>query len=149
MSITRHVLFKSQSFNTTVPKDYFINDCCFGDDVAHWLIEGLQHNGYQALDEPGQEDFGWYLNFTAAQKEYCLIIAYRPGEGNEEGDWICTLERKVGLGFFFGAAKRGVELAAAEAIHSVLSASPHVRDVRWFTDEDFGAERNARSQPAS
>jgi hypothetical protein len=26
------VTFNSSAFNTTQPKSYFINDCCFGDD---------------------------------------------------------------------------------------------------------------------
>ena len=32
------VTFGSAAFNMAEPKDYFINPCCFGDDVANWLI---------------------------------------------------------------------------------------------------------------
>jgi hypothetical protein len=31
------VAFESTAFNMAEPKDYFINPCCFGDDVATWL----------------------------------------------------------------------------------------------------------------
>lgn len=56
------VYFLSSAFNCTQPKDYFINDCCFGDDVARWLIQQLRTQGVQTA-EPGQEDFGWYFTF--------------------------------------------------------------------------------------
>jgi hypothetical protein len=32
------VTFKSTAFNVMERRPYFINDCCFGDDVAKWLI---------------------------------------------------------------------------------------------------------------
>ena len=35
------VTFRSSAFNTTESKDYFINECCFGDDAARWIIERL------------------------------------------------------------------------------------------------------------
>jgi len=39
MIVRRNVIFQSTAFNTSQPKDYFINDCCYGDDVARWLME--------------------------------------------------------------------------------------------------------------
>ena len=36
------VTFRSSAFNTTQPKDYFINPGCFGDDVAKWLMGELR-----------------------------------------------------------------------------------------------------------
>lgn len=35
------VTFESTAFNMAEPKDYFINPCCFGDDLAKWLIDEL------------------------------------------------------------------------------------------------------------
>jgi len=39
------VTFESTAFNMTQPKDYFINACCFGDDLAEWLIGELRKQG--------------------------------------------------------------------------------------------------------
>src|SRR5437016_2303767 len=50
--------FRSSAFNTSVVKPYFINECCFGDDLAEWMIARLRANGIQTDDKPGQEDFG-------------------------------------------------------------------------------------------
>src|SRR6266481_2083725 len=62
-SMKTEVYFHSTIFNCTEPKDYFINECCFGDDVARWLIKQLKAQGLQTADEPCQEDFGWYFTF--------------------------------------------------------------------------------------
>jgi hypothetical protein len=39
------VTFESTAFNMAEPKEYFINPCCFGDDVAEWLIGELPRQG--------------------------------------------------------------------------------------------------------
>ncbi len=31
--------FESEAFNHSEPKEYFINPCCFGDDLARWLMD--------------------------------------------------------------------------------------------------------------
>jgi hypothetical protein len=66
------VTFESSAFNTTDPKGYFINPCCFGDDVAKWLARQLRDKGHEAGETPGQEDFGWYLTFRISKAEYCF-----------------------------------------------------------------------------
>jgi hypothetical protein len=33
------VVFKSEMFNTTERKPYFVNDCCFGDDLNTRLAQ--------------------------------------------------------------------------------------------------------------
>src|SRR5256885_83320 len=91
------VHFKSDSFNSTQPKDYFINEGCFGDDVCRWLIQELRSRGLQTDAKPSQEDFGWYFSFRLNGNDYCFIIGYRPGAGQFEGDWFGWLEREVGL----------------------------------------------------
>ena len=31
--------FESRAFNHTEPRDHYINPCCFGDDLARWLMD--------------------------------------------------------------------------------------------------------------
>ncbi len=146
------VTFKSSAFNMSEPKEYFINPCCFGDDVARWLAEQLRGKGYQAAEVPGQEDFGWYFRFTESGIEHCFVIGHRPGDNNEEGLWIGWLERNRGfLASLVGARKRGVQPAAARAIHEILSGSPQIRNVRWHFERDFdsGREQAATPEPSS
>ena len=138
------VTFASAAFNTTEPKNYFINDCCFGDDVAVWLIQELRKDGMETDEKPGQEDFGWYLNFEAGGIGHTFVIGRRPDD-EREGAWIGWLERRRGfIGSILGGRKRGIQASAAEAIHQVLSRSPVIREVRWHFQRDFDAGREER-----
>jgi hypothetical protein len=132
----------------TEPRDYFINPCCFGDDVAEWLIGELRKQGMGTDEKPGQEDFGWYVNFELAGINHTLVIGHRPHGETEEGTWIGWLERQRGLiGSILGRRKRGIQSSAAQAIHQILTESQTVRDVRWHFRRDFdrGIERGALS----
>lgn len=146
------VTFQSSAFNTTERKDYFINDCCYGDDVARWLMEQLRGRGIQTDAEPGQEDFGWYFGFRVGDTDYHFVIGHRPADGSDPAVWIGWLERKAGLlGSMFGGRKRGIQPDGARAIHSVLSSSPQVSSVRWHHQQDFdaGREDNGQTEPTA
>lgn len=143
------VTFESTAFNMTEPKDYFINPCCFGDDLAEWLIKELRKLGMKADEKPGQEDFGWYLDFEVAGIGHTLVIGHRPTGENEAGTWIGWLERKRGLfGSLFGGRNRGIQSSAAEAIHLILVGSPQIRDVRWHYSHDFDKGNDDRGAPS-
>jgi len=143
------VTFKSLSFNTTEPKDYFINPYCFGDDVAKWIMQRLKRIGISTSNEPGQEDFGWYFNFELPDATYCLVVGYRPGETNKDGLWVCQIERHRGLvASLLGGRKRGIGQTAARTIHSVLFGSPDARELRWYIERDFSSGREELGKPA-
>ena len=144
------VTFKSTAFNITEPRPYFINECCFGDDTAKWLLGELQRSGLGAGDEPGQEDFGWYLNFEVAGVGHCFVLLYRSDDVREGATWIGVLERNRGFfGSIFGRRKHGIQPSAAQAIHSILATSTLIRDVRWHFPEDFdkGYEKKGTPTP--
>ena len=144
------VTFESKAFNMAEPKDYFINPHCYGDDVANWLIDELRKQGVEPDDKPGQEDFGWYLNFRIGGFGHCFVIGHRPNGENEPGRWIGWIERSRGfLGSLSGGRKRGIHPSASETINRILSSSPLVRDVRWHFQPDFdkGYEERGTSSP--
>ncbi|MFB3880335.1 MAG: hypothetical protein ACE149_03680 [Armatimonadota bacterium] len=143
------VTFRSTAFNTTESKDYFINEGCFGDDLAKWLIQELRARGFQIDDEPDQEDFGWYFDFGVGDTPHCLVIAFRPPNGAEEGDWVCWLERSRGLlSSALGFRNKGIQREAAEAIHAVLASSAQVREVRWHLKKDFDSGHEELGVPS-
>jgi hypothetical protein len=144
------VTFKSTAFNITEPRPYFINECCFGDDTAKYLLSELQRSGLRVGDKPGQEDFGWYLNFEVADVSHCLVLLYRSDDVREGATWIGVLERNRGFfGSIFGRRAHGIQASAAKAIHRVLATSTLIRDVRWHFQEDFdkGHEEKGASTP--
>jgi hypothetical protein len=131
------VTFTTSRFNTSVNHDYFINEGCFGDDLAKWLIEKLARAGFQTADSPGQEDFGWYLTFTVDDEEHCFVVGYRPAS-NENGMWIGWLERSRSfVPSLFGARNRGILPQAANAIQNALMDERSIQDVRWHFKQDF------------
>lgn len=135
------VHFRATGFNTTQPRDYFINPCCYGNDLCHWLIAELKARGFQAEDEPGQEDFGWYLTFRAGEVDHTFVVGYGEEDPPDEGFWRGWLERDAGfVSSILGGRKRGIRAEAAEAIHGVLAGSERVRDVSWHIpgDEEHG-----------
>ena len=69
MIVRRNVIFQSTAFNTSEPKDYFINDCCYGDDLARWIMEQLRARGIHTGQVPGQEDFGWFFTFRVGETD--------------------------------------------------------------------------------
>ena len=141
------VTFENPAFNTTERKDYFINDCCYGDDVARSLMEQLSSHGFQTDPEPGQEDFGWYFGFRAGDADHQFIIGHRPADGTDPAVWIGWLERKAGIiGTVFGARNRGVQPAAVTAMHSAISALPQVGNIRWHRKDEFEAGKEDLGQ---
>ncbi len=153
------ITFQSKEFNSTVPQEHFINDCCYGDDICKWLIEELTKKGVDCDKEPGQEDFGWYFNFSVNKVVYCLVCAFRLGEGEdqeqdqekkeeaasseaENGDWIIWIERSAGfMASLFGARNKGLDEAVPKLIHSTLSANPAITNIKWHRKKDFDAGR--------
>ena len=144
------VTFQSGVFNTTERRPYVINDACYGDDVARWIISELNLRGIPSDPEPGQEDFGWYVTYRPGQAEHQLVLGYRPGDDKDPAVWLGWVERNAGtLASLLGARRRGIEPVAVEVIHDILSRGEFISRVRWYRKSDFdaGNEANASTQP--
>ncbi|HVU86768.1 MAG TPA: hypothetical protein VHD36_05575 [Pirellulales bacterium] len=76
-----HLVFMTDQFNCSQPQPHYINDCCYGDDLADWLAEKLRSRGYR-VEKPGQEDWGWYLYAWSAAAAYFVAIGVTPGDEN-------------------------------------------------------------------
>jgi hypothetical protein len=84
--------FRSTAFNNFEPRPYFINDCCYGDDLAKWMIGRLRERGLKTDDEPGQEDFGWYFNFWVPEGWHRCVLGPSRGRvasvaGGSRASW--------------------------------------------------------------
>jgi hypothetical protein len=131
------VTFRSDAFNTTVVRPYFMNALCFGDDVAQHIVFELEKRGYKA-EAPAQEDFGWYFRFSVSGKPHLFVIGRRP----VEGDWLGSIER---VPFLF--VKRAVDPEAPVAIDSVLANDEVFQKVRWHHGEQFDAGEEELGTP--
>lgn len=144
--VKTEVRFRSAAFNTSEPRQYFINPCCYGDDLCRWLIHELRSRGFRTADIPEQEDFGWYFTFYVDDSEHCFIVGYEEGEMPNSGVWRGWLERKVGFfASLLGARKRGISPEAVNVIDNILSTSDKVHDVSWnFAHEEDGGRSGSR-----
>ena len=131
------VTFRSEQFNATIVRPYFLNPLSFGDDVAQHVAYELQRLGHTA-DEPAQEDFGWYFRFAVTGKRHLFVVGRRP----VEGDWLGSLER---VPFLF--LKRPVEREASEAIQAALADRDVFQNVRWHDADAFDGGREDEWSP--
>jgi hypothetical protein len=125
-------VFESAAFEHAEPKEHWINPCCFGEDLAHWLAEELRPRGVQ-VEEPGQEDFGWYLDVVVNSERSCLVIG-----SDGEGTWYIVVERACGfVGSLLGGRHRAVGTRTVALLEEVLTDAAEVRDLRWATWKAF------------
>jgi len=92
------ILFTTDRFNLSQPKEHFINECCYGDDMAAWLRGKLSGLGIHAT-EPRQEDWGWYMEVGHGQYTYFVGIggnAENESSGNL-GEWRLMVEKHRSL----------------------------------------------------
>jgi len=143
----KYVTFSCSGFNTSEPRDYFINPNNFGDELAKRLMQELRVRNTAVDSELGQEDHGWYLTFHSGGKSYDFVLGHR---GEERAEWLGWLERGAGfLPSLFGARKRSVPPEIAQLVHAALVSLPEVHGVRWHLTKDFdtGNEELATAEP--
>ncbi|HZQ19589.1 MAG TPA: hypothetical protein VFA90_12775 [Terriglobales bacterium] len=132
MKVRTFVTFRSGKFNISESKPHYINPCCFGDDVAEWLVQRLKEVGVPVDEKIGQEDFGWYLGFESATTKYHFVLSYNP-----DGYWFGWLERQRGfMASALGLRRKDISTDATVIIHSALTSSNHISNVRWHLERD-------------
>ena len=145
-----HVTFLSDAFNRTEKKENFINPCCFGEDLARWLIQRLAGPDLVVTDEPCQEDWGWEVFVTCSGKRFFIGIGQYELDG--ELGWLCFIESR--LPFYkrwLGVVDASEQQRVCVSFHSVLASSPEIRDIRWHTKENFrkGSEEDWKKEPTA
>ena len=75
-----HVTFRTFWFNQTEVRPHFINDNCFGDDCAAWLVQGLREGGWTDVAEAWQEDWGWQTSTARAGHKYLISVGLMEDE---------------------------------------------------------------------
>lgn len=144
------VTFQSLRFNNKEPRPYFINPCCFGDDVGRWLIDEFKKRGHEPKDEPGQEDFGWYIDVCVGGLWHCFVIGSSQSDQDDlEGEWVIWLERAKGFwSSIFGGRERGISPDAIAALEEILKTAVRegtISNVKWHRKGEFEKNRSAGS----
>lgn len=88
-------IVSTSRFNLSEVKPHFINDCCFGEDMAAWLAEELAKDGF-FTDPPEQEDWGWCFALTHHKDTYFFAIS-GDNDGHAEmpnqGEWRISIHK--------------------------------------------------------
>jgi len=98
----RIAIVETDLFEHREVKPHFINDCCFGEDFATWLIErlaDLSNSGFE-LGEAIQEDYGWGFRVTHGKDKFWIALSY-VGDGPTEtpAQWVVSVSY-TGLNVF-------------------------------------------------
>ncbi|MBN1516043.1 hypothetical protein JXA32_05705 [Candidatus Sumerlaeota bacterium] len=114
--------FETDHFNRTEVRDYFINPCCFGDDVATWLMAQLEKR-HVNVAKIYQEDWGWELDCEFGGSRYFLSIVLVAGDQDGDyGEWRIYVTKQCSLiGRIFGKDKMVREEAIIAVAHTILS----------------------------
>jgi hypothetical protein len=86
------VIFSTDRFNLSEPREYFINDCCFGDDAARWLVARLRLRGL-TVTQPDQEDWGWYFDARYNESAYFVGVGGNKTTHGNRGEWRLMVEK--------------------------------------------------------
>lgn len=80
------LLFATDRFNLSQPRDYFINECCYGDDAAAWFVAQLRARGL-TVSEPDQEDWGWYFDAKLEGAAYFVGVGGNCDNESSDPNW--------------------------------------------------------------
>jgi hypothetical protein len=120
--------FSTDKFNRTEVKSYFINACCFGEDLAQWLVDQLANDGIKASGI-GQEDWGWY--FTVG-KYFVGVGGDASGDEPESsnfGHWRLMIQKRRRVLEFLQRKKIEQNDELFSALHTILKREPSFSNI--------------------
>lgn len=126
-----HVTFLSDAFNLTEVRENFINPCCFGEDVAVWMIERLRaHPDLEVTPEPCQEDWGWEVFLSCRGRRFFIGIGqYEMDDGL---GWLCFVESRLPFYMrWFGLMDDAEKQVVCDALGVALEGHGGITAIHW------------------
>ncbi len=126
-------MLRTDRFNSTESRPHFINERCFGEDFAAWLVQKLTLANVE-VSEPIQEDWGWCIVAREARRTFTISIGIMDESiGEVLAEWRVGVayERTMNgvLGLF-----RPVPVALLESVSAklcaVLTNEPSFRELQ-------------------
>jgi len=134
-----HVEFRSDKFPPyDGEQEDEINPRRWGRRLAEFLANGLRREGFE-VSEPDLEDWGVAISVT--NDRFPLWIGCGNHEEYADG-FLCFIEPHTPVVRRWFREIDTVERVAAlqAAMHRVLSADPSIRDIRWWTHDEFDSQ---------
>ena len=120
--------FTADSLAPRLPESCQVNPGVYGAELASWLAFELAERSV-VTSYPGQEDWGWYIDFSTEDGSEFAVHCGNIGESRER--WGLQL-RRFGRKLF-GRDKPPFSDAAplVDAIRAILESSPEVTSLEW------------------
>jgi hypothetical protein len=119
-------------FNVSKVGEYFINPCCFGEDLAAWLRIKLADR-VATVGPPGQEDWGWYLQVKYDRDSYLLGMSGYAEENSanaDDGEWRIVVKKNRSIWqWMSGKGQITVQDGMFALIQTILRNEPAIREV--------------------
>jgi hypothetical protein len=121
--------FHAVGYNAREVRRYFLNPCCFGDDVIEALRERVEAVAPSlAVGEPVQEDYGWGFWVHAGGDPYWTCVSLVDGEGDPPL-WRLIVDYDPGLNLlkrWFGRPDPAGRARVEDALRKSLTGLPGV-----------------------
>lgn len=128
--MNREVSFCTDLFESREVQPHFINERCFGEDLAKWLIGKLKGSGF-SFGEPYQEDWGWEIEAKVeGSRLYIQIGIMDESIGADEAEWLISVEMPRRW-FSFGKEDSKSLSELCGAIDKVLRNEKAITQVQW------------------
>jgi hypothetical protein len=126
------ITLEADIFEHRIVKPHFINPCCFGEDFAAWLRDGLSPlaaDGF-VFAEPLQEDYGWGFEARHREGRFWIALSYA-GEGPQEepAQWVVSIDSRAGLKRLFGKSDGAAFAALRDRIWQILTSTPEIKRI--------------------
>ena len=138
-----HVEFRSDKFPPCDGEEEEINPGRWGRRLAEFLAEGLKREGLE-VGQPIPEDWGVVVPITNDRFE--LFVGCGNVEETPDG-FLCFIEphTPVVRRWFRKIDTVDRMTAVQAALQRVLGSERSIRDVRWYTHEEFNNQGAARA----
>jgi hypothetical protein len=128
--MNREVAFWTNLFESKMVQPHFINDRCFGEDLAEWLIDKLRAGEF-SLGESSQEDWGWEIEAEKDGEVFLVQLGIMDESiGEENAEWLISIEKPKSWFSFKKPDSSNFERLCRK-IEEVLRAEPAITEISW------------------
>ncbi len=126
--MNREVSFRTNLFESKEIKPHFINERCFGEDLANWIIDKLRESEF-SFSEPYQEDWGWEIDAKKDEERFFVQIGIMDESiGEENAEWMISIEKPKSW-FSFGKQNPFNFEKLCREIDEILTREPRITEI--------------------
>jgi len=125
-----HAYFKTARFNSAEVKPHFINDRCFGEDLAGWLASQFAKRDVICMPLI-QEDWGWSLPVLLDDRTFYVNVGIMD-EPSDPPTWLAFVEPRRRLrGWLSRRTFATRQQALCDHLAAILSSDPTITEIEW------------------